>query len=298
MPGNSRYNRWLIPFLALALLGAFFLPWVQWEKFMIPGHAMPAGSFFAISAEHFGLDNPYPQLDILLKLFWLIPVAASAILILSVAGKKTTWLTGIAGVMALSLVTVYILFTKTLLLLGVGTSLLSSLSFGIYITVLASIGLILASIRKRPWFGLLLILIGPLAAWIGFGIIEKKIEKEEYDDSADVKSAYTVWAPELIREFRTNDSLANAKYREQILTVTGRVSATEVPNDSTLNIKIIDSTGSFVIFPLQSPYLEKAKLLQPGDSVVIRGSCSGGMYSQILETETITFKRCALIQTQ
>ena len=111
-----------------------------------------------------------------------------------------------------------------------------------------------------------------------------------------MKSAYTVWSQDLIREFRENDSLANTKYREQILTVTGRVSETETPNDSTINIKISDSTGSFAIFPFLDNYVEKARQLKPGDSVVIKASCSGGIYSEILETETITFKRCALIQ--
>jgi hypothetical protein len=111
-----------------------------------------------------------------------------------------------------------------------------------------------------------------------------------------VESAYTVWSQDLIREFRTDEAAANQKYAEQILTVRGRISETETVNDSTINIRMSDSTGSYVIFPFLPPYLEKARALKPGDSIVIRGSCSGGMYSEILETQTISFKRCALIQ--
>jgi len=288
--------KWLAPVSALVLLGAFFLPWVMWDSILVPGYAMPSGAFFNVSAEQFGLDNPYPQFNPLLTAFWLIPISALAVVILSIARKKISWAAGIAGVLSLTLATVYILFSKTLLMLGVGRSVLSSLVFGIYITIVAGIGLILAGMRTKPWVRLLLILIGPLVAWAGFVIIENKIEKEKYDDTANLKSAYTIWAPELIKEFRANDSLANVKYREQILTITGRVSETEQPNDSTINIKISDSTGSYAIFPFQDKYLETVKKLQPGDSVVIRASCSGGMYSQILETETITFKRCVLIQ--
>jgi hypothetical protein len=62
-----------------------------------------------------------------------------------------------------------------------------------------------------------------------------------------------------------------------------------------VNIKISDSTGSYVIFSFTGNYLEPAKKLMVNDSVVIKGSCSGGIYSDILETETITFKRCALL---
>ena len=231
-----------------------------------------------------------------MKIFWLIPVAAVAVLILEVSGKKISWSAGIAGVLALSLATVFILFTNILIMLGGVKSLSGSLSFGIYITIIAAIGLILASYRGKPWLKAALVGIGPLFTWIAFTIVERRIEKEEYSDSANVKPAYTVWAPELIQEFRTNDSLANARYREQILTVTGRITETEMPNDSTVNLKISDSTGSYVIFPFHDQYLEPAKRKKAGDSVVIRASCSGGIYSEILETETITFKRCALIQ--
>ena len=38
----------------------------------------------------------------------------------------------------------------------------------------------------------------------------------------------------------------------------------------------------------------EAKMLKEGDSVSIKGSCSGGKYSSILDTESITFKRCAI----
>ena len=55
-----------------------------------------------------------------------------------------------------------------------------------------------------------------------------------------------------------------------------------------------DSTGSYVIFAFQSQHLAEAKSIKQGDDVSIKGSCSGGAYSEILEAEFITFKRCAL----
>jgi hypothetical protein len=293
---RSGRTNWLVIFLALVLTGSFFLPWVNWEGISLPGYTLPAGEFFQVSAEKFGLDNPYPRLDIFLKFFWLVPVAALAVIVLEIAGKKTGFAAVLAAVSGLALATVFILFTNILLMLGVGSSLTGSLGFGIYITIIAATGLILACVRIMPLARFGLVILGPLMAWISFSIIEKKIEKEEYDDSANVRSVYTVWAPDLIREFLGNDSVANAKYREQVITVTGRLTETEMPNDSTINLKISDPEGSYAIFPFHDQYLEKAKKLQPGDSVVIRASCSGGIYSEILETQIITFKRCALIQ--
>jgi hypothetical protein len=292
---TTRFNNSTTIIFALLLLGSFFIPWVKWESYNIPGYALPSGNFFSLSAKHFNLDNPYPNLGILLKIFWLLPAAALAALMFAVVKKNSAFASLLAGVIALTMATVYILFTRTLLMLGVGNSLLNSLCPGIYLAILGGMGIILASVRTKLWIRLFLIIIGPLLAWMGFLIIEKQIETEKYEDTANIESKYTVWGQDLIREFRENDSLANAKYREQILTVNGRISETEMPNDSTINIRIADSTGSFAIFPFVDQYFEKARKLSAGDSVVIRASCSGGIYSEILEMETISFKRCALI---
>ena len=291
---NIRYP--LVIVMAIILLGAFFLPWVRWEDVSVSGYAMPSGEFFSVSADRFGLDNPFPGLNILLFSFWLIPATAIMVLLLGVMKKNTSLPALFAGVMTLSLATVYILFTRTLLMLGVGDSVFAALQPGLYISTLAAIGLILSAVRTGLPAKILLIIAGPLLAWLGFLVIEKKTATEEYKDSSRVKSAYTIWSQDLIREFRADENAANQKYAEQILTVRGRVSETEMVNDSTINIRMSDSTGSYAIFPLLSPYFEKARTLKPGDSIVIRGSCSGGMYSEILETQTISFKRCALIQ--
>jgi hypothetical protein len=288
-------NKWLTAFFALILAGSFFIPWVNWAGVSMPGYAMPAGEFFNVSATKFGLSNPYPKLEFTFYIFWLIPAAAIAALFLAVMNKKTGLAAGIAGALSLSLAVVYILFTNILLQLGVGKSLLSSLSFGIYLTIISALGLILAGIAGRKPVKAFLIVGPPIIVWLVFTILSKQLEGEKYDDTAGVESAYTVYGPDLIHEFKNNDSAANAKYREKIITVTGRVSETELPNDATVNIKISDSTGSYVIFSFTGNYLEPAKKLMVNDSVVIKGSCSGGIYSDILETETITFKRCALL---
>src|SRR5688572_15716067 len=233
--------KWLTAIFALVLAGSFFIPWVNWAGTPISGYAMPAGEFFSVSSTKFGLSNPYPKLEFTFYVFWLIPAAAIAILMLAVMNKKTSVAAGIAGVLALSLAVLYILFTNVLLQLGVGKSLLSSLSFGIYLTIISAVGLILAGIAGRKPVKALLIAGPAITVWLVFTIISKQLEGEKYDDTAGVESAYTVYGPDLINEFKTNDIAANAKYREQIITVTGRVSETELVNDSTVNIKMSDS---------------------------------------------------------
>lgn len=117
---------------------------------------------------------------------------------------------------------------------------------------------------------------------------------ETHADTATAKSAFTVPSSQLISEFKTNLTTANKRYAEQIVTVTGRVSAIETA-DTTVNIKMTEaSTGSYAIFAFQAKDMNRAKQVKEGDSVSIKGSCSGGEYSNILEVHFINFKRCTI----
>lgn len=126
------------------------------------------------------------------------------------------------------------------------------------------------------------------AAWLWYVFTEK------YADTTQITPAYSLTALDLIHEFEKNDSLANKKYAEKMMVVSGEVSEVEGV-DSTVNIKMADSTsGSYVIFAFQKQDIGLAKKIKLGEKVSIKGSCSGGAFSKILETEFITFKRCAI----
>ncbi len=146
--------------------------------------------------------------------------------------------------------------------------------------------------KMNPWFkkilyGILVIgLLGAAATWYIFS--------EKFSDTSETKTDFTINALDLIHEFEKNDSLANKKYAEKMIVVNGMVSEIEAA-DTTVNIKMVDTTsGAYVIFAFQQQHREEAKKIKEGDKVSIKGSCSGGAYSRILETEYITFKRCAL----
>ncbi len=140
-------------------------------------------------------------------------------------------------------------------------------------------------VRKLLLGGLVLILAGGSIAWYLF--------TRTFEDTASTKPDYTVNAADLIKEFKQGDSLANKKYAEKIITVNGKISSIE-PADTTLNVKMADSSGSYVIFAFQLKDAEAVKKLKEGDNLSVKGSCSGGAYSDILETEFITFKRCTI----
>lgn len=138
------------------------------------------------------------------------------------------------------------------------------------------------------------ILIGILVVAVTLFAVAWYIFNDKYADTAERKAAYAVNAMDFIKEFEKSDSLANRKYTEQIITVNGTVSEVQQV-DTTANIKFINTTsGSYIIFAFQQQHLAEAKQLKEGDKVSIKGSCSGGTYSEILGTEYISFKRCAI----
>lgn len=149
--------------------------------------------------------------------------------------------------------------------------------------------------RKRPWLKLILI-VGTVLLVIGGGVYWYLFNLK-FDDTRDVKADYTVNAVPFMKEFMDNDSLANQKYAEKIIIVNGVISDVEQPADTTVNIKMTDSlSGSYIIFAFQSKDMSAVRKLKAGDQVSIKGSCSGGIFSRILETESITFKRCVINQ--
>ena len=143
--------------------------------------------------------------------------------------------------------------------------------------------------KKLKW---LLLIVGAILI-IGTGIFVY-FQTLTYDDTAEVSADYTVEAIPFIKEFETDNTNANKKYAEKIIAVKGQITAT-LPADSTINIEMKDTTtGSYIIFAFQDTHLAEAKRLNKGDTVTIKGSCSDGVYSEILDTYFISFKRSAL----
>ena len=106
--------------------------------------------------------------------------------------------------------------------------------------------------KKSPWLkrilfaGLILLLTGGGIYWY--------VATEKFADTKDRIAAYTVDATDFIREFQQNNSAANKKYADKIVTVNGIVAEVETA-DTTVNIKFIDSvTGSYTIFAFQEQH--------------------------------------------
>ena len=290
---NTSTKKWLHITFAAGLLISFFLPWVCWKDSWISGYDMPTERFFHIAESKFGLGNPFPQLSFTFNLFWLIPALSLFIIVLVIRNKKTIWPAFITSSLALGLLSIFFLFTRDDL--AIETNLFRVLSPAGWLAAVSAGGLILtvlpssALYKKAGW-----LLVGPLFAFFSHMFVVNYYNNATFSNTSLVKADYTINATDLIHEFAVNDSAANNKYREKILIVNGTAGDVETKGDSTVNIKFTDTTGSYIIFSLDKDQIEKAKIIKQGDRVSLKGSCSGSVYSEVLSTTSISFKRAIL----
>ena len=137
--------------------------------------------------------------------------------------------------------------------------------------------------------------IAILAVVVVLAVIYLYVATDKFSDTKARKADYTLNALGFIQEFQQNLKAANEKYTDKIIALNGKVSDVEAA-DTTLNVKFVDPvTSSYAIFAFQHQHLDEAKKIKAGDSISIKGSCSGGVYSEILDASSITFKRSTLI---
>jgi hypothetical protein len=145
-------------------------------------------------------------------------------------------------------------------------------------------------IRVRIFWSLFALALG-----IGGGIAYY-LFTETFDDTKQVKAEHSAAALQFLQEFQANDSLANANYRDHIVELTGRISSIEWA-DTSANIKMeAPASSDYLIFDFQQADTKNTRNLQAGDSVSIRAACSGSVYSRILNSRSVQFKRATLIQ--
>lgn len=284
---------------ALIILATFFLPWLNWKGADLSGNAMPAGQFFSLAKEKFGVGNPFPQFSIVLKIFWLIPVLAALVMVLLFIGKDNFWPAAGTGLLSLSLVLVYFLFSKSIVdQLGVTHSVWALTKPWLFLQAAAAVAIVLTAGEGRWLLKSGLVLGTAVMTVAGFTIASKQAEKklfgEKFETTDNIKADYSFPVADLLKEFTSNDTSANKKYAEKVLEVKGAVSAVELSADSSGTVKFEDSTGSFAIFSVEKSQYDKMKSIKAGDMVTVKGVCSGSIFSDILGTTQVSFKRSVL----
>ena len=284
MKQTSNNSKLIHAISGMVMLAGFFLPWVDWKQTAVNGYYLPSGKLFEISGTEFGISNPVPQLEFSFMVFWLIPFLILISIALNLSGKKATWPTILSSVLSLSLLSTFYLFTKTL-----SDSYYFRPSF--YISIIAATLFILFVFPPNNWLKKLgWIIIGPLFAYASFIMIYRMFMNETREETANLKTNFTLSAPALLTEFLANDSAANKKYREKIIVISGNATEVEISKDSTVYVKFTDSTGSYIVLPFEKKYFETTRNLKAGDPIDAKGSCSGSIRSEILGITSVSFK--------
>jgi hypothetical protein len=116
-----------------------------------------------------------------------------------------------------------------------------------------------------------------------------------FNNTNDLPSDFTIHSEDLLREFIIDDAGANRKYLEKVVVVYGKPTAIEIRADSIIIIKFTDRHGSNILFSIEKHQIDSVKNIPPGTNISVKGVCSGSIYSEILSTTSINFKRSILI---
>lgn len=288
-PGILHKN--LSVLFALGIITAFFLNWVKWGSIPVSAKDMATGNFYTLSETNFGIATPFPQMVFANALFWLIPALGIVVMLFVLARKSYAGFYGaIAGALTIGLAVVYALFTNELKMFDASIDLATALRPGLYMAIICGAGIIFCSWKGRRILKSAFFILPIIISYLAFSQIKKSQVSEKTAATNTLKADHTVDALQLINEFVNADSATNVKYRNKVLVVSGLISEINA-TDSTATLSMADSTGSYAIFDFEKDQAAKVKILKTGDKVSVKGLCSGSIYSDILGTQTISFKQ-------
>jgi hypothetical protein len=120
---------------------------------------------------------------------------------------------------------------------------------------------------------IIVIILTAFAGAIAYTLYTQKhrmIEKESY---------ISISAPELFKAFEENESLANTKYLNQVIEVTGILSEV-LANQENNTVVILQSSDP--LFGVSCTLEHPAINLSAGDSIVLKGICTGYLSDVVL----------------
>jgi hypothetical protein len=139
---------------------------------------------------------------------------------------------------------------------------------------------------KRIILALALIIL-LASAWYGYRIYTGKVKSLTV-----VKPDVSLSASELVEAFKTDSSGANKRYLGKIILLTGNLKAVE-PESSTIVLGDKDSDWS-VRCSMDSAFVNAAASFKPGNSLRIKGNCTGYLAGDFGLGSDIILNRCVI----
>lgn len=120
-----------------------------------------------------------------------------------------------------------------------------------------------------------LLVILALAAIVIAGIFAFKMYTKKHDDLAGIKADFKISSSSFFQEFSNNEVEANEKYLNKIIEISGEISKISTDDDSGITqIYLKSDDPMFGVICDMNPE-EKIKLVKVGQTVIIKGVCSG-----------------------
>jgi len=120
------------------------------------------------------------------------------------------------------------------------------------------------------------------------GIYIYREYNRSHRDTAELKPNYTISATELLKEFEIDEKSSNNKYWDKVLKVDGIIKEL-IKDEKGFYSVILGDTASLssVRCSIDSLHSNKAASLQKGNSVAIKGICTGFNADELLGSDVI-----------
>lgn len=139
---------------------------------------------------------------------------------------------------------------------------------------------------KKIWIVVLsLVILIAIGATIGYIMFNKKPA-----NLADKKPDIVIDAPSLVIDYSQNMGIADSTYMNKIIEVSGIVEQSSKSEEGAVTILLTGVQGSGVSCNI--PVKEGVKVEEPkiGDSIVIRGQCTGFLMDVVLSNASVVEK--------
>lgn len=127
-----------------------------------------------------------------------------------------------------------------------------------------------------------IILIGGILGMLTAGSIGVYLFNKPHQSIKSVDADYQEAAPELVARFQEDEESCNKKYLGKVIEVTGSVSDIAIDEKGVLNVTLTGGDLSGVICQFEKANQEAALHLKKGESVSIKGICTGCLMDVIL----------------
>ncbi len=121
-------------------------------------------------------------------------------------------------------------------------------------------------------FIIILVLLGIAYGWKEYNRKQKR--------TSEIEASISTTASTLVKEFEVDETTANKKYNDRVILVKGIIQSIEI-SDTTQRIILKGAAGG-VIGELEKSERNKAVELKVGDSLILKGICTGFLMDVIL----------------